>query len=189
MMKLCLKYLSVFASTGVLLIFLNSGCGGGGGSGGGGGGPTAPTIADVAGSWAGELTLESATGCGCVGSLFQLFVGISEDYTMEISQDGAAIQSTWTSVETGEWCRFTGTVGSESFRAEGTGCLTEEELDVECLNGNRRDLEWTGSTWQGTVLANEITGTFDETWDCFDSATNDAKGTLTLAGSFSQTRG
>jgi hypothetical protein len=189
MTKLYWKCLSVCVSAGLLLIFLNSGCGGGGGSGGGAVGPTAPTIADVAGNWYGSFALESATGCGCIGSAVQLAIGLSFESTMEISQSGAAAQGRWISPGAAEWCDFAGTVGSESLHAEATGCMTVEETDVECMNGNRRDLHWAGATLQATVFGNDMNGTLVETWDCFHSHTGEPKGTLTLNGRIEQERG
>lgn len=189
MMKLCWKYLSVFASTGLLLIFLNSGCGGGSGGGGGSVGPTAPTIADVAGSWTGSYTLESATGCGCVGSITQLLVGLTVASNTEISQSGSAIQGTLTSPWSAELCEFTGTVGSESIGAEATGCVIEEYPGMECPDGQRRDLYWSSATLQATAFGNDMNGTLVESWDCFHSGNGQPKGTLTLQGRIEQRRG
>ena len=174
---------------GTLVVLLVSGCGGGGGDGGGAVGPTAPTIADVSGSWSGSYTLESATGCGCIGATTQLLIGLAVTSSTEISQNGTAIQGTWKSPWTAELCDFEGTVGSESLNAEATGCVLEEYLDMECPNGSRRDLHWSSSTLQATALGNDMNGTLMESWDCSDGRTGEPKGTLILHGRIQQRRG
>jgi hypothetical protein len=169
------------ASVSAFIVLISSGCGGGSGGGGGGPvGPTAPTIADVAGNWSGTLTLNSATGCGCVGTATQFVIGLAIESTMDITQNGTAISGVLTSGWSGELCDFEGTVGSESLSAEATRCESGEWTDVECLNGNRIDLHWAGATLQASVFGNNLDGTVIESWDCSNSKTGAPTGTLVL---------
>ena len=137
----------------------------------------------------GSYTLEFAEGCGCVGSVAQLLIGLTVGTATEITQDGSAIQGTLTSPWTAELCDFTGTVGSESLSAEATGCVIEKTPDMECPNGDRRDLYWSSTTLQATAFGNDMNGTLIETWDCFKTGSGEPRGSLVLQGLVEQERG
>lgn len=157
------------------LVLLATGCGGGGSS----SGPTAPTIANVAGNWTGTYAAESASGCGCVGDLFQTIIGVPLTLTMEIQQNGSTFEGRLTD-EDGVWCDLEGTVGSEAFNAEFTSCSETDPGEVECRNGIQRYVAWGRTTLQGTVIGNRMTGTVLEEDECFTSNKDEFLGVLTV---------
>jgi hypothetical protein len=175
-MRIHWKAYSLGVTAAAILVVLSPGCGG---SSGGGSGPTAPTIANIAGSWAGTYALESASGCGCVGDLFQTVIGVTLPLTLEIAQDGATFEGRVTDEE-GVWCDLEGTVGSETFTASFTTCSDPDPGEVECLNGNRRNLIWGDTAIQGTVIGNRMTGTVLEEDECYNSNTGVLIGTLSV---------
>ena len=170
-----------------LLLVVLPGCSGGGGD-GGGGGPTEPSIAQMGGVWSGVSTLQASTGCGCVTSLFNQFIGLQQNYTDQINQSGTSISGITTDNATGIWCEYTGTVGSASFAVNSSRCAVDTFL-VQCDNGNQRWLLPLAKSAEGTVTGNSATGTAAETYQCLNSQNGAPTGTLTLRSSFTQTKG
>ena len=173
----------VLVTTGPILLLLLSACGGSG--------PSAPEITNYSGTWSGEWTQSIARGCGCVSDdLLALSNGSSESYTMTLSQNGAAVQGTWISAETGKGCEVTGTVDIDLDFVEGdlSGCQPDLQTGLECPNGKRRDLLQFGGYWQSRVESNTLVGSLDEFFQCFDSNTGTQIGTVRLEGRLSLSR-
>lgn len=167
----------------VLALSLISGACNGGSS---RGSPTSPPeVVEVAGQWGGVTSIESVSGCGCVGQEFGSFGPINKDTEWEISQSGAAIEGSFYDDWGPGWCDFTGTIDVNDFRAASTGC-EQEEMQWGCENGNPRSLVLRNTDWQGRVHlgTSHINGTAGTTWDCFDSRNGQAMGALTLQFSF-----
>ena len=150
--------------------------------------PPAPTIANVAGVWAGVSTLTSATGCGCVGAAYQAWIGNTANSTAQINQNGSAITARITDDTTGLWCDSTGTIGSETFVLNTTDCASGG-LRITCSNGNKRDIFQVSGSRQGTVSGNSASGTGGDTYNCYNSITGANAGVLNLGISFRMNRG
>ena len=169
-----------------LFLILFSACSSGGGD--GGGGPTAPSEANIGGLWNGTTTLQSAGGCGCVGSFYNSLSGLQDNFTTQVNQNGPSFTARATSNSTGLWCDYSGTVSSNSWSMNATQCNVTFIAGFTCANGNRRDLTLVSLSANGTVSGNTMTGNAVETWNCFNSNTGAGAGVLTIRSTDQQTR-
>lgn len=169
----------------VVLVVAGGGCGGSSG----GGSPTEPpAVLQVAGTWTGTSTLESAAGCGCVGEAFEILAGLPFPQVMQIVQNGSSIQGQLGTDENA--CEFSGTVGSQSLSATYESCGAGTNIEgFECLNGNRRDLVFTGGRLEATVTGNDMNGSQVETVDCFHPTSGEKLGAMRVEGRLSLRRG
>lgn len=179
---------------------LSSACGGGGG--GAVGSITAPDLLELAGTYVGDSTLEKAAGCGCVGPEVVVLdpeQGESPLFQQgRIRQNGAAIDGfldiLWPPEPWGPGrCEFVGTVDAHTFSAEATQCK-KDPIVRNCSNGQSWTLVLGSLRWQAVEDLDYyrnldpsdpvIFGDWSGTWDCFDTGTGAAKGTLKLSGGF-----
>ena len=113
--------------------------------------PTAPSVAQVGGTWTGTGTLRTVSGGDCVAETVRAFVGQPGDFTMVITQNGTALTS-----NSLQGCPLTGTADASSFTLSGTApsCAPARERDWPCQpagSGVFRDLQMTERTITGTL--------------------------------------
>ena len=146
--------------------------------------PSDPSIAQVAGVWAGVVLQTSVTGGECVS----LFANGSVDrYTFTIAQSGSSLTATASSQATGQSCMYSGTAGSNTVSLEATNC-TPGGFMVTC-NGAPRDVYVTSRRFAGTVGGNTMSGTTGENWNVFvGGTTTDLLGIVAVNRSFTLAR-
>jgi hypothetical protein len=131
-----------------------------------------PTLAPlliprVAGLWGGTMTLNPVTGgtgvvpsaglLDCVGDTFNRVIGQANEVTLEITQDGRALEAKLRSSSTGLACTYTGTVGVEGTIAlDAVSCgEPADQLIVACVDndgtGGVRTMDFVGSTLTASV--------------------------------------
>ena len=151
--------------------------------------PTAPSIAQIAGVWRGSVTTASVSGGECLGPTFASQIGGTSQVSAAISQSGASISSTITSITSGSNLVYTGSVGASAVQLTFSTCSACNTIGARCPNSTAlRDIKIQSSSINGTVVGNGITGTESELYNVFISGTSTSLGTLTINNSFSLTR-
>ena len=146
--------------------------------------PTAPpSVVQVGGIWTGTVTQVSASGGPeCLG-LFQQSNGLTDNYTVSITQNGSSLTATASSQTGGETCNYTGTAGSNSVALNATSC-NPSGYQATC-NFQPRDIAIQTRSVTGTVSGNTMTGTTGETWNVMPRGSSTGLGTVAVANSFS----
>ena len=168
-----------------VIVWLGISCGGGSSS---PTAPAAPTIANAAGVWVGNVTQTSATSStGECATLYQLSNGLSDRFTASITQSSTTLTATASSQTSGSSCAYSGTAGTNNITLNATSC-TVNFMQGTC-NGFARDMYLAARSVTGTVSGNTMTGTVGETWNVFVRGTTaNGIGIVTVTNSFSFTR-
>ncbi len=74
--------------------------------------PTQPSLLQVGGLWTGSVRLTSVTGGECVGPTLAPRIGITQVYTLVITQNGGDLTATATETGTGINTNYSGTAGT-----------------------------------------------------------------------------
>lgn len=161
-----------------------------------GGGPSGPAPLDLDGPWFAFAEVEAVSGASCLGPELRL----RRYVTSWLSIDPAGSSSTaWVEdfdfgslgEPPGASCVYDGTITTTAFRFEMRSCERTQILGRRCANGREVDLFLVSDSFEGIVIPaaqGSLEGTWQETWDVFDSASGDLLSTLTVTDSFQTAR-
>jgi hypothetical protein len=147
-----------------------------------------PTIVNVAGLWTATLRMTSVSGGECVGPSWGYLVGQQDTYTLQVTQNGSALTARATSTSEGVSTDFSGTAGTNTISLNATVSPDAWIYGATCTSGEKRDVQMTAGTINGTINGNTGSGTYVETYNVFLAGTRNAVGVLTFTGSFTMTR-
>ena len=150
--------------------------------------PSAPSVAQVAGAWIGNSTLDAVSGGECVGSTLQAAIGSRDIFTAALKQAGNMLDATVTSQGNGTSCAYRGTVGGGALVLTMASCQADRVISVRCGNGALRDLQMQADGITANVdLRTGSTGMDTSAWMVSVAGTAVPVGLLTLTAHFTWT--
>ena len=170
----------------ILLTCLVSSCGGG--NGGSSGPPTSPTpsAANVAGTWKGVATFQTASPAGnCVADVFLTLVGRTGERAWSVTQNGSSVTVVETQVPHVETLSGTVDTSTISLTSQGSNAGT---LSTGCPDGVDRHMRFKTGSVSATISGTRITGTKTTIYDTWVTATGASSGAVTTTDSFALDR-
>ena len=153
-----------------------------------GGSSTSPSsgTAQVGFIWAASVTQTTASGGQECLISFQSANGQADSWTIQITQNNTDLTASAASVNSGQSCSYTGTIGTSAMTLNMSAC-TPAGFTISC-NGNLRDIYLTSRALTGNVNAINATlvqGTTAESWNVFNNGdTTTILSTIKTTGSF-----
>jgi hypothetical protein len=170
----------------VLLTCLVSSCGGGNGTGSGTPISPTPSTANVAGTWKGTATFQTASPAGhCVADVFLRVAGATAQRAWSVTQIGSLLTVTETQGSDVETLSGTVDAGTITLNSQGTNIGT---LSSSCPDGVDRHMRFKTGSVSATVSGSRITGTKTTVYDTWVIATGASSGAVTTIDSFALDR-
>jgi len=170
----------------ILLTCLVSSCGGG--NGGSSEPPTSPTpsAANVAGTWTGTATFQTASPAGnCFADLFLAVVGRTAERAWSVTQNGSSVTVVETQGDNVETLSGTVNASTISLTLQSTNVGT---LSTSCPDGVNRNMRFKTASVSATISGTRITGTKTAIYDTWVVATGALSGAVTTTDSFALDR-
>ncbi len=148
--------------------------------------PSGTGTAQVGFLWSASVTQTTASGGQECLLSFQSANGQADSWTIQINQNNTDLTASAASVNSGQSCSYTGTVGTSPITLNMTTC-TPAGFTISC-SGTLRDVYILSRTLNGNVNATNATliqGTTAESWNVFANGdTTTILSTIKTTGSF-----
>ncbi len=151
-----------------------------------GGDPASSRNTDLSGIWIGSQTTTTASPPGHpLTQAVASAIGEAYQSTVTFSQSGSSLSITWKFDNTGLKTMYSGSVDGQVFTADMTGSDALWLIDMELPGGVLMDVQYAVGSVTGSVEQNTMSGTFADTLQCYDSATDAPAGVVHVGGTFS----